>query len=288
MTGAMTRAAWWMILAQLFFAAMNLTTRLGAHALPWQEIAAVRFVVGALVAVVVARGRGTSLRITDQRNAWLRSLFGTCSALGTFYALASPRISVGDAATLGATGPIFVALLSAPLLGEPVGGHLTLAVLTAFAGVVAVVQPSFQSAAPVALAATSGAVFFALAMIWLRKLGPNESGEAVVFHFSVVAAVVMLGLSLPGWQTPDRTSLLFVLGTGLSGGLAQVAMTRAYALDRAARVSALGYLSIVLTHALAIPLFGERTTLLQVMGTALVIGGGLLVSYDARREVARQ
>ncbi|MGH7702105.1 MAG: DMT family transporter [Gemmatimonadales bacterium] len=284
----MTRAAWWMILAQLFFAGMNLTTRLGAHALPWSEIAAVRFLVGALVAVVVARGRGTSIRITDRRNAWLRSLFGTGSALGTFYALASPRISVGDAATLGATGPIFVALLSAPLLGERVGRHLTLAVLTAFAGVVAVVQPSFESAAPVALAATGGAVFFALAMIWLRKLGPNESGEAVVFHFSVVAAVITLALSLPVWQTPDRTSLLYLLGTGLSGGLAQVAMTRAYALDRAARVSALGYLSIVLTHGLAIPLFRAPTTLLQVIGTALVIGGGLLVSYDARREVARQ
>jgi hypothetical protein len=40
----------WMILAQVFFAAMNVGTRLAARELPWSEIAAARFLVGILVA----------------------------------------------------------------------------------------------------------------------------------------------------------------------------------------------------------------------------------------------
>lgn len=40
---------------------------------------------------------------------------------------------------------------------------------------------------PVAAVATAGAVAYAMAMIWLRKIGPGESHEAVVLHFSLVA-----------------------------------------------------------------------------------------------------
>jgi drug/metabolite transporter (DMT)-like permease len=72
-----------------------------------------------------------------------------------------------------------VAFLSRPLLGERVGAHVSLAVLFAFAGVIAVVRPSFEIAAPVAAVATAGAFFYALAdalaMIWLRKIGPARA-----------------------------------------------------------------------------------------------------------------
>lgn len=112
-----------MALAQLFFAGMNVCTRLGARDLAWTEIAAVRFLIGAMIAVAIAWHRGSSLRISDGSSAWRRSLFGTVAALCTFYALASSRIALGDAATLSATAPIFVALLSQPLLGERVSGR---------------------------------------------------------------------------------------------------------------------------------------------------------------------
>src|SRR4051812_26378091 len=79
----------WMVLAQVFFAAMNVSTRMAARELPWSEIAAARFLVGALIAVGLARYRGSLLRITDRPNTWRRSLFGTAAAVCTFYALAS-------------------------------------------------------------------------------------------------------------------------------------------------------------------------------------------------------
>jgi drug/metabolite transporter (DMT)-like permease len=44
----------WMIVAQLLFAGMNVCTRLGARALPWTEVAAGRFIIGALIALGIA------------------------------------------------------------------------------------------------------------------------------------------------------------------------------------------------------------------------------------------
>jgi len=272
----------WMGVAQLCFAGMNVCTRLGAAHLPWAEIAAARFLIGALVALGLAAARGVSLRVTDRPGTWRRSVFGTISALGTFYALGSTRIGLGDAATLSATAPIFVALLSGPLLGERVGRHLWLAVALAFLGIVALLRPSFQVAAPVAVVATVGAFFYALAMIWLRKIGPGESHEAVVLHFSLVGCATMVLLALPRWTWPDLRGGLYLLGAGLGGGGAQLAMTRAYSLQRAAPVTALSNLGIVFTYLLALAVFPARPTGWQVGGSLLVIAATILVSAGAR------
>jgi drug/metabolite transporter (DMT)-like permease len=269
----------WMILAQVFFAAMNVGTRLAARELPWSEIAATRFIVGVLIAIGLARYRGSSLGITDSPNTWRRSLFGTSAAVCTFYALASSRIALGDVVTLGATAPIFVALLSGPLLGERVGSRVWFAVALGFGGIMAVVQPSFGAAdGSVALIATVGAVFYALAMIWLRRIGPGESHEAIVLHFSLVASATFIALSIPVWRWPGWNGAGILLATGLAGGGAQIAMTRAYSLARAAPVTALSGLSIVFTYLLAIPSFGDQPTLWQMAGSLLVIAASLFLT----------
>ena len=271
-----------MAVAQLFFAGMNICTRLGARNLSWAEVASARFLVGGIMAAGLGWFRGSSLRVGDQPAAWRRSIYGTLAAICAFYALASSRIALGDAATLGATAPIFVVLFAGPLLGERVSTGELLAIALGFTGVIAVMRPSFALAGPVAAIATVGAMFWALAMIWLRKMGPGESHEAVVLHFSLVALVSFILLALPQWRWPSWTDSAFLLGAGLGGGLGQVTMTRAYSLHRAAPVSALSALSLVLTYALALPVFGDRPTAWQVGGSLLVMGASVLlaVSHD--------
>jgi drug/metabolite transporter (DMT)-like permease len=152
----------------------------------------------------------------------------------------------------------------------------------AFAGIVLLVRPSFSIAAPVAAVATAGACFYALAMIWLRRIGPGESHEAVVLHFSLVALATMLALALPSWTWPDARSGLYLLGAGLGGGGAQLAMTRAYSLQRATPVTALSSLGAVFTYLLALPLFPDRPTSWQLTGAVLVLLATVLVGASAR------
>jgi drug/metabolite transporter (DMT)-like permease len=269
-----------MVVAQLCFAAMNVFTRLGSRHLPWPEIAAGRFLIGAAVAVGLAATRGVSLQVTNRGGTWRRSVYGTMAAVGSFYSLSSPGLGVGDAATLGATAPIFVALLSGPLLGERVGRLLWLAVGMAFVGIVLLVRPSFALAAPVAAVATVGAFFYALAMIWLRRIGPGESHEAIVLHFSLVALGTMLVLAIPSWTWPDTRSGLYLLGAGFGGGGAQIAMTRAYSLHRAMPVTALSYLGAVFTYLIALPLFPDRPTGWEAAGSLLILVSTAMVGLS--------
>jgi drug/metabolite transporter (DMT)-like permease len=148
-----------------------------------------------------------------------------------------------------------------------------------------VLEPSFESAMGVALIATLGAFLYAIALISLRRLGSGETHEAVVFHFSCVALATMTALAIPGWRTPSTHDLAWLVATGITGGLAQLAMTRAYALDRAARVSTVTFVGIVLTHLLAIPILGEHPGWSQAAGAVLVLGAGVLLVRSAQAEV---
>jgi drug/metabolite transporter (DMT)-like permease len=279
----------WMALSSLLFAAMNVLVRIGSARVPWSEVAAVRTSVGAFVAVGFAVSRGASLTIHDRRLSWARSIFGTLALLCGFYAMGAPAIALGDAVTLGATSPIFVALLSPRLLGERSGGRVWAATAIAFAGLCLVAGPSFHLAGHVAAIATAGGFFAGMAMIWLRKLSAGsgaakESPEAIVAHFSLVAAAVTLAIALPTLRVPDLATALLLGATGLFGGLAQLAMTRAYALEKAARLGALGYLGIVFAHLFAALLLGERPRPVEAIGAALIIAAGLALALGALRE----
>ncbi len=280
------RGVVWLLVSCVFFAGMNVGARVASRHVPWPEVAASRALFGALTAASVGALRGKSLRVVHQRAAWMRSLFGTTALLIGFYAVSTQSVPLGDIVTLGATSPVFIALLSAPLLGEHVGGRVWVSVPLAFAGVALVVQPSLHVALPIAGVVTVGAFASALAMIWLRKLGPGESGEAVVLHFSLVSAGAALLLSLPVLRAPDLQGALALAATGVLGGLGQITMTRAYALDRAARLSALGYVGIVLTRLFAVALLGEGLGLAQAGGSLLVIAAGWLLAAGAWGEPA--
>ncbi|MGK4004295.1 DMT family transporter [Sorangium sp. So ce1036] len=293
------RARWplagvlWMILAQALFAAMNVLARLSSARAPWTEVAASRTLVGAATALGVALARGAPLTMgkSDRRLTWARSLFGTGAMLCTFYTLGASQVALGDAVTLGATSPIFVALLAPWVLGERSSRGLWLSILLAFAGVALVAAPELAIAGEIALIATLGALFSAFAMISLRKIGAGEtraSPEAIALHFSLVASAVMIALSIPGFRTPDLLGCALLVATGLAGGLAQLAMTRAYALDNAARIGAIGYAGVVLSHVLGAAWLGEIPSAHQLLGTALVMAAGLWLAVQALREARRR
>lgn len=271
------RAASWMIIAQILFAAMATSARIGGRRLPWQEVCASRFLVGALTVLLVARARGRTLGLANRRASWARSVLGTVSAAGTFYLYATPHLPIGDAATLLSTTPIFVALLGVPLLGESVRRSVVAALVCGFAGIALVAQPTFSTASHLVVIGTLTAITAALAFIWLRRIGSSESSEAVVFHFACVGSAAMLLLSVPVWRTPDARDAAALFATGFFGGIAQIAMTRAFALDAAARVSVLGYSGVIFTRVLAFVLFGEVPDAAQTLGSLLIVGAGAIL-----------
>jgi drug/metabolite transporter (DMT)-like permease len=276
-------AAAYMLFACLLFTFMALFVKRATRDVSFLEAAAGRAGFGALTIVAMARARGVSLRVSDRGLQWRRTLAGTASMCCGFYALS--RLPLGDAVTIGNLTPLMLAVLSPVLLGERSGSSVWAAVVLGLAGVglLAGVHLAHPGGLWLGLLAGIGGAFFSsLAMAFLRRLGKRESPEGVSLHFATWAAVITLLLSLPGFRAPTAVALLALAGAGVFGGVAQVAMTRAYALDQAARVSAVGYSGVVFSQAIGVALLHEVPTRRQLAGAGLVLSSGVLLALSGK------
>ena len=281
-------AVCWLLAAEACYAVMRVTTRMSASVstLPWAEIAAVRFLGGSLVPLVSAGLRRVPLRVVDSRNAWLRSAFGTGGALALFYTLGTHALSVGDATTLYSTAPLWVALLSGPLLGERVGRGVWLGVVAGFAGVGTLLHAGFASVGPTGAIMLAGALSYALAILRVRTLSSRESSEAIGFHMSLTAGGVMLLIALPNLQRIPAAAVLPLTISALAGGAGQTVVARAYAREAASRLAAFNYAGVVFTYLLEAALFRRVPEPHQVVGALIVIGAGVAVSLLVARRAA--
>lgn len=284
------RAIAFMLTGAVSFAVMNALARSMRH-LPWPMLGFSRAFMGLGLALAFARARGASLAIVDRRRMWQRSLAGSTGMLCTFYALT--HMPLADATALLNTTPLWIALLAWLFLREPVSGRVLAALGVAFAGVVLVERPGLHGGGFAGAVALGAGCAGALAMINLRRLS-GETPEAVVVHFSAVATTVM-AVGSAGWfatrgapPTVTGGDVVRVLLMGATATLGQLAITRAYALDKAARVGAAGWVQVVIALGIDAVVFGRRPEGVALAGIALLLTSGALLVDDARRDQRAQ
>ncbi len=271
------------------FAFMNFFAKLASSSASWASVGAVRAFVGALVAVGVARARGVSLAATDRKAVFWRSVAGTGAMMTTFYALSSRTLGLGDTVTLLNLMPVFLSVLAPIFLRERTTKAVGLGIALALGGVVLVVRPSFlfggasHGGGVYAAVAVLSALLSSIAMMLLRRVGQTESAEAIAVHFSLFAALVLAIVAAFDFRVPTARDAAFMIAAGVCAGFAQIAMTRAYALEQAARVSAMSYLAVVASALLGALALGERPPLVAVLGMALVVAGGVVVTFGKER-----
>ncbi len=276
-----------MAASAVLFAFMNFFVKLATASASWQTVGSARALVGALVAIGVARARGTSLAVKDKRALLWRSLFGTAAMMATFYALSSRALSLGDTVTLINLTPIFLAVLAPIFLRERTSPVVALALVISLAGVGLVLHPSFSfqdaahgpSAGMTAVVAIMASFFASIAMMLLRRVGQTETAEAIAAHYSLFAAATLALLSLADLRIPTVGGALAMVAAGVCAGFGQLLLTRAYTLERAARVSGIGYLSVVASALLGAAVLNERPSASALLGMTLVVLGGLVVTF---------
>jgi drug/metabolite transporter (DMT)-like permease len=234
----------WMLLAAASFATMNALGRAASErGADWRLVALARVGLMLLFAFVIARAGRVRLAFLRPPALWMRSLAGSAALLSTFYSVT--HLPLSDAVTLMNTVPVWVTLLSWPLLGERPGLKEAAAVGVSMLGVVLIAQPHFREGNLAILVALANAAFTAVAVLGLHRLGGLDP-RAVVVHFSAVATAVggaVLSLSglephLPALRNAQAMALL--VGVALVGTVGQIGLTRAFALGVPARVSVVG------------------------------------------------
>jgi drug/metabolite transporter (DMT)-like permease len=231
------------------------------------------------------RHGGISLRTQRPWGHLMRGVFGVLSMYCFFRSYL--ELPLSDAIALGLSGPIFITVLSVPVLGEQVGWRRWSAVLVGFIGVLAMTRPGSTMFDWHAVWPLAAAILYAAAMISIRKLGSTEPSPTIVFHFTAFAALaslltIPLGIDDPAlaWVMPrEPREIALILVIGVFGGIAQIFMTMAYQRARAATVASFDYTALIYGFLLGWAFFGEVPDGFLIVGGGIVVAAGIYIIH---------
>lgn len=235
-------------------------------------------------------------RVKDPWGHLWRGFVGTTSMGLGFAGLAF--LPLPEVTAIGYAAPLLTVIFAAMFLGEQVRAFRIGAVIVGMIGVMIVLSPRLSVGADLTdgqvlgvVLVLGGAVFAALAQVFVRKLVQTESTGAIVFWFSVTAAGLSL-VTLPfGWVIPGPLDFGLLVLAGLLGGVGQVLLTSSYRHADASVIAPFEYVSILFALGIGYWAFGEVPTLTMLGGAALVIAAGVLIIWRERQlgiERARQ
>ena len=267
----------------LFTAASALVKALGAGYSPF-EVAFFRSLVSALmmIGLTARNGRWRDLRTTRPFGHATRTVFGFTSMLAAYYGYSHLPLALTTA--IGFAMPIVLCLLSFPLLGERVGRLRLAASVVGLFGVMVMLKPWQVGAVPAIPVAVvlSGVVFWALAMISIRKLGGHgEHNTAIVLWFSIGCTGLSGLLMLPFWVTPSLPQLAVLLGVGAISAVAQVLMTQGYRSAESALLAPFEYGAIIYAAIFGVVFWGEIPDAAGFAGVAILIASGAAIWRNA-------
>lgn len=281
---------------------------------PLHQIVFLRSAIGLgfMLVLVQAEGGWRILRTRQPGLQVIRGLMVVVSNMSFFAALAV--LPLADTTALFFVAPLFITLLSIPVLGEKVGPLRIGAVVFGFLGVLIMQRPwqsseALQADRIVLLLPVLAALTYAGMQIMTRKLGTvsRASALAVYIQLTFIAVSGMFWLVagdgryagtgnasveflLRAWVWPAAGDWKFLFGLGFLSAVVGYCLSQAYRLSDAATVAPFEYVGLPLAVLWGWLFWAELPDWEVWTGMAMIMAAGLFVFLREKqkaRTVAR-
>lgn len=280
------QAALWMSGAIASFSAMAVAGREVSAELDTFEIMTYRSVVGLLIlwAVLTATRRWGEVSRQSLGLHALRNLAHFTGQNLWFYAVTA--IPLAQVFALEFTSPIWVVMLSPLILGERLTRVRVLSVCVGFVGILIVARPSPDSLNAGIVTAAASAIFFALSVVFTRRLTRHTSVAGIMFWLTLMQAG--LGLITSAWDgqmhLPSANTAPWLLLIGCAGLLAHFCLTSALAIAPATVVVPIDFVRLPTIAVIGMWVYGEALDLWVFVGAAVIFSANYLnIWVETRR-----
>jgi drug/metabolite transporter (DMT)-like permease len=281
----------WMLLGSAAFATMGTLASSLKTSCDWQTIAFVRAFLAFVFAAGLAIAAGAQLVLWRPVVLWGRSIAGSISMVCTFYAL--QHLPISDVFTVTNMFPIWVAILSWPVMGEVPPMSVWVSAACGVVGVGLIQQPHFMEGNFALLIALLASFATAFAMLGLHQLYFLDT-RAVVAHFSGVATLFcgasffLFERTQPVHNVLAGRSLVMLLGVGVMATIGQLCLTKAFTTGAPAKVSVVGLTQIVFAMIYDVVLWQQSFEPIKLVGMALVIAPTAWLLTNRPSEVQKE
>lgn len=232
-----------------------------------------------IVLLLIVGIRSRSLRIVNRWGHVLRALFAVASSFLFVHGLV--YLPLAEATAGAFAGPIFLAALAGPLLGEKVGSRRWAAVLVGFVGVLLMLRPSPAGMNWMILFPVSAACMGALRDVITRRLSATDNATSILLTANVATAGAGM-VFVASWSMPTLAHIGVLAVSGLLVGGAHYLHIEAFRYAEAATIAPFRYSSIVWGVLFGFAFFGQLPGVWVVGGATLVIASGLYIMQRER------
>jgi len=215
-----------------------------------------------------------------------------------FFFLGLATLPFAETVALFFVAPLFICLLSQPVLGEKVGLSRWIVILIGLGGVLVMVRPGAEVFALTSLLPILAALSYAIMQMMTRKLGMHERAGTLTFYIQLAFLLIssLIGLSIGDgrldtmgnptsefllrawiWPLPDDFGLLALCGLIVAFG--GYLLSQAYRLGQASAVAPFEYSSLPFALIIGYYLWGDWPDWISFVGSGLIIFSGLLIVY---------
>lgn len=284
------RAVFFILLAILLFDLQGAIIKHLGDRYPVQQLATFRNIFGLIPSLLVLlfsrewHDNGRKLAITQWRLALLRGLFVAGAQL-CFY-LSLTKMEFATATTLAFIGPVFVTVLSVPLLKHTVGVWRWSAVAIGAVGLLLIMRPGTEIFTLYAILPICASFGYSLATVSVRLIDdavPTATINVYASGGALLGSAVVLFATTGYIPTESATDWIWLVTMGTVGGCAVLSMITAYRLTKPSNLSPFEYFGIPFSFTLGWLFFNEAPFGKLFPGVIFVVAGGLLIAWRERR-----
>ena len=215
----------------------------------------------------------------------LRSLFGTLSVIGNFYAV--DHMLLSDATMLLELSPFFIIIFSAIILKEKAAIQQYALIALALFGAGLVLKPSagvyLDQASFVAIA---GAIFAGIAYTMVRLLSiRGEDNMIIIFVFSVFSSLFCVPFLFVDNVSLSYKQVILLLGAAVCGCCGQFSVTAAYRYAPAAEISIFDYTQIIFAACFGWIFFQQVADEKSYIGYMLILLAAALMYLVNKKQI---
>jgi len=264
--------------------------------LPDMQVTFTRFAFGLIVMIALAALGLVRLRSERPLGLLLRGLFGTVAISLYFYSITHGELTKGTLLTY--TYLIFAPLFSALWLREWPTRSAFMALATATAGIVLVMNPDFSHVSGGDVAGLGSGIFSGMAITTIRDLRRTEAAPVIFFSLclcgtiavgamlALVALGVVGGVAAP--RVPHASAFLLLIGVGLTSTAGQLILTWGFRYTSTALGSLISVTTVPLSALAGVLFFGERLHWNTLAGALLILAAGAYLSLHEVSAKRRQ
>ncbi|MFT5220938.1 MAG: drug/metabolite transporter (DMT)-like permease [Planctomycetota bacterium] len=248
------------------------------------------------------------VKILKTRRPALHFLRGSMLLLANmFFFLALASMPLAETVSLFYTAPLFICLLSRPVLGEKVGLVRWLMILFGLIGVVVMLRPGSEVFRAVSLLPIFAALSYAAMQMMTRKLGMQERASTLSFYIQLSFIVISSSIGFAigrgeldrfdnvaleflfrAWSWPDAGQLQLLLLCGIMVAFGSYLISQAYRLSQASAVAPFEYSSLPFALLAGYYFWGDWPDMISFIGSAFIISSGLIIVYLENRKKNRK